>query len=267
MKKRRGKIWDRKETLIAFNLYSRMPYGQIHDYDPRVRELARLLKRPDASVAMKLCNLASYDPEHLRRGIKSLSRPCKTERRVWDEFQAAPSAILSESARLLAELKRTPLESAAGAIEPEIAALPAGEERKRIVNARVNQALFRQIVIAAYGGRCCMTGVAAPQLLNASHIVPWRCDPAQRLNPKNGLCLNALHDRAFDRGLITVTVAYKVKVSDRLLAMADDSPRLAFVADCDGQEISLPDKFLPERRFLNYHRRYIFDKIDPRQLV
>ena len=257
MAERIRKIWTREETLAAFNLYSRMPFGQIHDYDERIEHLAELLNRPPASVSMKLCNLASYDPKHISRGVKGLSRPCKMERQIWDEFNAAPSTFLFESARLLAELESRPLENIAE-VESEIAALPQGEEKERIVRTRVNQAIFRQIILSAYDGKCCVTGIAAKELLNASHIIPWRSNPEQRLNPQNGLCLNALHDRAFDRGLITITPAYKVKVSSRLLTMVGDSPRLAFIAECDGEQIRLPDKFLPDKKFLNYHAQKIF---------
>ena len=69
---------------------------------------------------------------------------------------------------------------------------------------RVGQRLFRDAVLTAYNARCCITGLAVYRLLVAGHIMPWREDPSQRLNPANGLCLSALHDRAFDIGLITI---------------------------------------------------------------
>lgn len=47
-----------------------------------------------------------------------------------------------------------------------------------------------------------MSGLAEPRLLIASHIVPWSKDKTNRLNPSNGLCLSAIHDRAFDQGFI-----------------------------------------------------------------
>jgi putative restriction endonuclease len=67
---------------------------------------------------------------------------------------------------------------------------------------RVNQQFFRAVVLAAYDGKGCVTGLAVPELLVASHIVSWAEDPKQRMNPRNGLCLNALHDRASDRRLM-----------------------------------------------------------------
>jgi putative restriction endonuclease len=52
--------------------------------------------------------------------------------------------------------------------------------------------------------------------LVASHIVPWSKNEKIRLNPSNGLCLNSIHDKAFDKGFITVTTDYKIKVSEYL---------------------------------------------------
>ena len=64
--------------------------------------------------------------------------------------------------------------------------------------------------------------LAVSELLNASHIVPWAVDSKNRLNPRNGLCLNSLHDRAFDRGLLTITTDYRVMVSKKLKVLSDD---------------------------------------------
>jgi putative restriction endonuclease len=38
---------------------------------------------------------------------------------------------------------------------------------------RVNQRFFRTVVLAAYENKCCITGLAAPELLVAGHIVGW----------------------------------------------------------------------------------------------
>ncbi|SUA24417.1 Uncharacterised protein [Neisseria gonorrhoeae] len=52
--------------------------------------------------------------------------------------------------------------------------------------------------------------IKQPELLVASHIKPWREDKDNRLNPRNGLCLNALHDKAFDRGLLGIDENFKI---------------------------------------------------------
>jgi len=251
------RIWTRKETLIAFNLYSSMPFGQIHHDNPKVMRLAKLLGRPPSSVSMKMCNLASYDPKHIARGVKGLSRPCKTERLVWDEFEESPSELLYESEQLLARLKKARIKPTA-ALEPEFACLPEGSEKERIVKTRVKQEIFRRIVLSAYGGKCCMTGIDTEALLNASHIVPWSENPKERLNPRNGLCLNALHDRAFDRGLISIDSNYTIRASRRILRAASRSEKINFIAESHGAQIQLPEKFLPKPEFLDHHFQNIF---------
>lgn len=251
------RIWTREETLVAFNLYCSMPFGQIHDYDPRIVKIADLLGRKSSSVSMKMCNLASYDPKHIKRGVKGLSRPCKTERLVWDEFKSAPGEILYESEQLLARLKNAEVAPDIP-LEPEVVAMPEGREKERIVMARVNQGLFRRVVLSSYNNACCVTGINESALLVASHIVPWRDNLKERLNPRNGLCLNALHDRAFDRGLISIDSGNIVRVSRRVLKAAARSEKIAFVAESDGAKIRLPDKFRPRPEFLKYHHRNIF---------
>jgi predicted restriction endonuclease len=92
-----------------------------------------------------------------------------------------------------------------------------------------------------------MTGLQHPELLVASHIVAWKDDSSNRLNPTNGLCLNALHDKAFDRALITVDAdSYCVRVSSALKGVR-------LFTGLDAKSIILPDKFLPEQTFLARH--------------
>ena len=63
--------------------------------------------------------------------------------------------------------------------------LPAGKTRTANVQTRVNQGFFRSVVISAYNGKCCITGLNMPSLLIASHIKPWSdSDPeTERTNP------------------------------------------------------------------------------------
>ena len=68
-----------------------------------------------------------------------------------------------------------------------------GLEKERLVKTRVNQSLFRTMLLATYNNKCCITQIENPELLIASHIIPWGKDEKNRLNPMNGLLLNALH--------------------------------------------------------------------------
>jgi putative restriction endonuclease len=131
-----------------------------------------------------------------------------------------------------------------------------GKERERIVRARVNQHFFRVTVLASYDFRCCITGLAIPELLTASHIAAWSRDPKNRMNPRNGLALNALHDRAFDRGLMGIGPDWKVRfapVLKRQRTMHDEG--LAWLLKFEGKEIARPRKFHPDAELLAEHRK------------
>ena len=113
------------------------------------------------------------------------------------------------------------------------------------------------MILATYNNTCCITGINNPDLLIASHIVPWSKDEKNRLNPTNGLCLNALHDKAFDKGLITISAKdYTIRVSSKLkskkavLCITDN-----FI-NFDGIQINLPDKFLPSIQQLKIHNDF-----------
>lgn len=100
--------------------------------------------------------------------------------------------------------------------------------------------------------------MAIPELLNASHIVPWSVDPHNRVNPRNGLCLNAIHDRAFDRGLLTITSKFTVKLSPSIKILQNDEAIENLLFRYEGVQIDLPDKFVPELGFIEYHNQKIF---------
>jgi putative restriction endonuclease len=100
--------------------------------------------------------------------------------------------------------------------------------------------------------------LVVPDLLIASYIIPWAGDTANRVNPRNGLCLNALHDRAFDQGFITVSGNLKVELSPVLKTAPIQGPTKRFLLDYEGAGIRLPDRFLPEPSLLDWHRKNVF---------
>jgi putative restriction endonuclease len=136
--------------------------------------------------------------------------------------------------------------------------LPAeGKTRERLVKTRVNQSFFRSMILADYDGACCITGISERALLVASHIRPWAVDERNRLNPRNGLALNALHDRAFDAGLLTITPDYTILISAALKKRATPTIQRYFT-DYDGKSITPPRKFPPDQAFLSYHNEHVF---------
>ncbi|MDE1885348.1 MAG: HNH endonuclease, partial [Xanthomonadaceae bacterium] len=128
-----------------------------------------------------------------------------------------------------------------------------GETRRAVVEQRVKQSFFRRAVLASYRGRCCISGVSDARLLVASHIVPWRDDKANRLNPSNGLCLSVIHDKAFDSYLFSLTDDIRVVLSKRLKATKDAFLKEVFWP-VEDRVIELPERFGPEMGFLRSHR-------------
>jgi len=248
--------WSREELILAFNLYCKIPFGAIHNRNPQVIALAKILDRSPSAVSWKLANLARLDPSLRDRNIAGASHGSKLDVEVWEEFTSDWQRLAFESERLLAKRQRRTVEDITQ-IDRE--GLPrAGKEREALVKQRVNQSFFRRAVLAAYGGRCCITGLSIPELLVASHIVPWSQDEANRVNPRNGLSLNALHDRAFDSGLMTITPDFRVKVSPTVLGSATDPATRGLLARFHGRRVTLPGRFLPDPAFIEYHNRNVY---------
>lgn len=74
------------------------------------------------------------------------------------------------------------------------------------------QVRFRKMLWRAYGGRCCLCESKLPELLVASHIVPWAVDRRNRLNPHNGLLLCRTHDCLFEGGLLRILPGLEVQI-------------------------------------------------------
>lgn len=248
--------WTRDELIIAFNLYCKVPFGQIDQSNPAVIALADVLGRTPASLSWKLANFARLDPALQARGIKGASHGSKGEVAVWKEFNNNWDSLAFESERLLANLTNQSVEEINGLQEED---LPKdGLERERIVKIRVNQRFFRTTVLASYSSRCCITGIAIPVLLSASHIAPWGRDPNNRMNPRNGLCLNLLHHKAFDEGLITITPDFRVRVSASVRKSTPADANNTFFGRYHDQPVQLPRRFLPDPTLLAWHNKTVF---------
>ena len=249
------KNWSREELIIAFNLYCKVPFGRIHNRNPEIIHLANLIGRTPSAVSWKLANFARLDPSLQDRGISGASHGSKGEQEIWDEFNHNWEELSFLSETLISDFNKQPIEEVANI---DISDLPAGKERESIVRTRINQNFFRQSILAAYNGKCCITNLALPELLNASHIIPWSVDPINRTNPRNGLCLNAIHDRAFDRGLITIGKDFTVKLASSIKTSKDDKAVENLFLKYEGVQIHLPEKFIPDTNFIAYHNQNIF---------
>lgn len=247
-----GKAWKRQESIQAFELYCRIPFQQTKDSNPEVLALARALNRSPGSVARKLGNFGAFDPELRKRKISGLTHTSKLDRQVWDEFHSDWPGLVA----LAGQLRGLVSYGEAEAVIPFKG--PEGES-ERLVTAkrRLHQAFFRDAVLSAHEGVCCVTGISLRQCLIASHIVPWSVDEKLRANPTNGLCLTATFDRLFDAGLMTVSHDLTLRFSEQVLH-ADSKPVHEFIAVYDGRAIRRPQRFLPNEQCLEWHRENVF---------
>lgn len=249
--------WTRDQLIVAFNLYCKIPFAKSVQTNPDVIKVANLIGRSPGAVAFKLGNFGSFDPELKKRGIGGLPNTSKLDKEIWEEFNENWDELSFQSELLIAKFSGSLLENVKRNERDE---LPLGAERETIVRVRVNQNFFRSSILSIYGGKCCITGIDLEALLVASHIVPWSLAAKDRTNPQNGLCLNALHDRAFDRGLITITPDFKVLVSPSFTKLECKAEYRDIFDRLDGRRIDLPDKFHPDEKFLKFHNESIFQK-------
>ncbi len=243
------RLWTREELILAINLYCKLPFGKMHGSNPEVMELARLINRTSGSIALKLGNFASFDPSLQARGIKGASNASKLDGEIWKEFFNDWNALAFESELLLAKYKGVSVQQLHKIDLPEDM---VGRNKERIVQTRVNQSFFRKAVLASYDNTCCITGLRFPELLVASHIRPWSLDETNRLNPRNGLAINALHDKAFENGLITIGTDYRIRVSDKIKKNKDQIAH-EYIIRYENQMMKLPNRFIPDVAFLAYH--------------
>jgi hypothetical protein len=249
------KGWSREELLVALKLYCEIPFGKMHSRNPEIIRYAKLIHRTPSALAMKLTNFASLDPKITASGRKGLSAVSQSDRAIWEE-------MTSNWPRLAEDLAN--VEASLGEGQPRDSDLLSGTEdfvgrtRSATVEARIGQTFFRNAVLSAYEFRCCITGLSIRELLIASHIIPWRDDKDNRLNPRNGLCLSAVHDRAFDLGFIAISNDLRLLLSTPLRKMKSDAYVNNTFCFYEGRPINLPKKFYPDLGFLKYHRDHLF---------
>jgi putative restriction endonuclease len=241
--------WTRSETLVAFNIYCRTPFGRLHKTNPEIIAVATKLGRTPSALAMKCCNLASLDRAQQQRGISGLTKTSRLDAEVWHAFLAHPEEISYEAEQAFAELLQQPIR-----LDPEVRWDDvAGLDREAITKVRVNQRFFRSLILASYSNRCAICELPLPPLLVASHIVPWSVDRSLRMNPHNGTCLCALHDRAFDAGILEIAPSYEISIQlevEDLSASIDN-----FLLKYSGRTIRLPDRWAPDPKLLRQSAR------------
>lgn len=250
---RYGELWNREELILAFDLYFRTPFAKTKANNPKVISLANALDRSPASIARKLGNLGSFDPALKAKDISGLGHTSHLDREVWDEFHADWGKLAEEAVRLRAkyELER-PFESVVDSDRPK-----GPSEKVILAKRRLHQAFFRDAVRANYDNRCCITGLAVPECLIASHIVPWSVDQRFQADPTNGLCLSATFDKLFDTGLLAFTGEFEAVFATQLRKQADKRTH-DLVLCYEGHRLSAPRKLPPSKERIAWHRMNVF---------
>ncbi|MEN8118419.1 MAG: HNH endonuclease [Bacteroidota bacterium] len=247
----KSKPWTREELILAFNLYLKIPFGKFHHGNKEVIELANFIKRTPSAVAMRLSNFASVDPYHQNRGIKGLTGGINQVQPIWDEFHDNKEELIFESENILAEIENSSIEKKFEKILEGTEELE-GKTKLREVKTRVNQNVFRQIVLANFNNECAVTGFKNPDFLIASHIIPWSEDKKNRLNPQNGILLNNLHDKAFETGYLAIDKNFHILICSEFMKSNDKFIQNYF-ASYNKKEMKLPIRFLPNTKFLEKH--------------
>ena len=216
-------LWTKEELILAFNLYLKTPFGKMHSTNKDIIHLANLIGRTPNSIALRLVNFASVDPILRARGIKGMDGGTKIVQPIWDEFFNNQEELVFLSEQILAQKENTSIEK-------------------------------------NYNTKCAITGIDIPKLLLASHIVPWSKNEKERLNPENGICLSALYDKAFDKGLIGINLNHEIILSKDLKTKKGTSFYSQHFEPIENKKITEAISYFPKKEFLQYHLDTVFEK-------
>lgn len=223
-------------------MYCKIPFKNSRKTHPTIIKYADIIGRSPSALNMKIGNFGRLDPELKKRGITGLIHSSKTEEDVWNEFQGNWDELAYESEKIIASFQGLKIEEVS-----DIKILPKGLVKERIVKTRVNQSFFRSSVLSAYNSTCCISGIKIPELLIVSHIIPWKED-IEKTSSQNGLCVNSLHDQAFNKGLISINTNYRIVISKYLLDYEKNNPTQYFTA-FNKKKINHPDRLFQRKNF------------------
>jgi putative restriction endonuclease len=216
--------------------------------NPSSAVIFRSLQRTPASVARRLGNFGAFDPVLAKQNISGLTHTSKLDEVIWNEFNSDWSKLVVEADRI--RFERTG-QTYSTALEDTTGKTIGPTEREIKGKQRIYQDFFRASVLSGYNERCCICGLPHPEILTAGHIIPWSVRVDTRVNPENGLCLCASHDRAFDRELIAISSDFSIIVCKRMKKSSDPASLFLF-SSIDGKRILLPDRFTPRQEFLSW---------------
>jgi putative restriction endonuclease len=117
---------------------------------------------------------------------------------------------------------------------------------------RLGQAQFSRSIKGNYSRRCAICSIEILEFLVAAHIVRWADDERIRLDPRNGICLCSLHDKAFEHGYFFIDEKFQVVFNMKL---AGDPSLQEYLQLKTGSKINLPALHAPKPEYLTLHRK------------
>ena len=231
--------WTREETIVAFNVYCKIPFKSSSKTHPMIIKYANLLNRTPSALNMKIGNIGRLDPDLKRQGISGLVHGAKMEEEVWKEFRENPEQLAYESEKIISKLQGKSIEKIIDTND-----LPQGKEREIIIKQRINQSFFRMTVLSSYNNRCCISGIGN---------IGWSENTANRTNPQHGLCMNSFFHKAYDKLFIAISPDLTIIISDELLQNTVDNKFRKYLECINGEKIIMPNKFLSKKEFLQVH--------------
>src|SRR5476651_2249291 len=146
-------LWTREQLTLAINLYTKLTFGSMHHRNPAIIDLAQLIGRTPDAVTYKLVNFASLDPRLKQKGMENAS---KLDKQVWQEYMQNWDDVYIEGEKLLAKRKHTTIEKLYN-IDLDDYHKSEGREVKRTVKVRLDQEIFRGVVLTNFNNQCCIT--------------------------------------------------------------------------------------------------------------
>lgn len=251
-------LWTKEQLIVGLAQYCQMPFGKIHARNPDIISLGKLIGRTAGACSRKLGNFSRLDPELKKRNVQGLRNGAKLDIAVWEEYMFDREKLVIESEYLKEQFRKRKTDFSLSQTQ-EIIRKDKETERFAQIKQRVGQSFFRNELLSCYKNQCCVSGVSDSRLLIASHILKWSEHEDERLNPKNGLLLNAFHDKCFELGMFTIDQDFRILVNPKV--EIHNKFMEENLSGYDGKEIALPERerAIPDIAFLKDHRLTRFD--------
>lgn len=121
--------WSKEETIVAFNVYCKIPFKSSSKTNPTIIKYANIIGRSPSALNMKVGNFGRLDPELKKQGITGLVNGSKLEEDVWNEFNGNWEKLVFESEELIAKFQNKTIEENE---EINLDDLPEGNEREQL---------------------------------------------------------------------------------------------------------------------------------------